>query len=174
MDKRSDLWAFGVVLTEMLTGRQVFAGETVSNVLASVLKDEPDWTTLPPNTPAPIQRLLRRCLVKDRKRRLADAADAALEIDDALTTAGAESPVRSATASRPTIPRVIWVLASGALAAAAAFATSALMRSAPPPALQTSRFVETPPAAQALAISGFNRDLAIAPDGSYMVYIAGP
>jgi eukaryotic-like serine/threonine-protein kinase len=174
VDKRSDLWAFGVVLTEMLTGRQVFAGETVSHVLASVLKDEPDWTTLPPNTPAPIQRLLRRCLVKDRKRRFADAADAALEIDDALTTAGAESPVRSATASRPTIPRVIWALASGALAAAAAFATWALMRSALPPALQTSRFVETPPAAQALAISGFNRDLAIAPDGSYMVYIAGP
>ena len=135
VDKRSDLWAFGVVLTEMLTGRQVFAGDTVSHVLASVLKDEPDWTTLPPNTPAPIQRLLRRCLVKDRKRRFADAADAALEIDDALTTAGAESPVRSATASRPTIPRVIWALASGALAAAAAFATSALMRSAPPPAL---------------------------------------
>ena len=94
VDKRSDLWAFGVVLTEMLTGRPVFAGETVSHVLASVLKDEPDWTTLPSNTPAPIHRLLRRCLVKDRKRRLADAADATLEIDDALTTASAESPVR--------------------------------------------------------------------------------
>ena len=99
VDKRSDLWAFGVVLTEMLTGRQVFAGETVSHVLASVLKDEPDWTTLPPNTPAPIRRLLRRCLVKDRKRRFADAADATLEIDDALNTARAESPVRAATAS---------------------------------------------------------------------------
>ena len=87
VDKRSDLWAFGVVLTEMLTGRQVFAGETASHVLASVLKDEPDWSTLPSNTPAPIHRLLRRCLVKDRKRRFADAADATLEIDDALTTA---------------------------------------------------------------------------------------
>ena len=61
---------------------------------------------------------------------------------------------------------MIWALASGALAAAAAFATSALMRSTPPPALQTSRFVETPPAAQALAISSLNRDLAIAPDGA--------
>ena len=175
LDKRSDLWAFGVVLTEMLTGRRVFAGETASHVLASVLKDEPDWTTLPPNTPAPIRRLLRRCLVKDRKRRFADAADAALEIDDALTTAGVESPVRAATASRPTIPTVLGALAGVALvAAAAAFATSALMRSAPPPVLQTSRFVETPPAAQALTISSFNRDLAIAPDGSHMVYMAGP
>ena len=172
VDKRSDLWAFGVVLTEMLTGRQVFAGETVSHVLASVLKDEPDWTALPPNTPAPIHRLLRRCLVKDRKRRIADAADAALEIDDALTPAGTESPVRAATPLRPTIPTVIWALAAGVLVAAvAALATSALMQPAPLPALQTSRFVETPPAAQALASDGFNRDLAIAPDGSYMVYI---
>jgi serine/threonine protein kinase len=120
VDKRSDLWAFGVVLTEMLTGRQVFAGETVSHVLASVLKDEPDWTTLPPNTPAPIQRLLRRCLVKDRKRRFADAADAALEIDDALATSSAESPVRAATASRPTIPTVLGALAAVALVAAVA------------------------------------------------------
>jgi serine/threonine-protein kinase len=154
----------------MLTGRQVFAGETVSHVLASALKDEPDWTTLPPNTPAPIHRLLRRCLVKDRKRRLADAADATLEIDDALTTAGAESPVRAATASRRTIPTWLWALAAGALAAAA---TSALMRPAPPAALQASRFVVTPPAAQALVVGGFNRDLAISPDGSHLVYTAG-
>jgi serine/threonine protein kinase len=83
VDKRSDLWAFGVVLLEMLTGRQVFRGETVSHVLASVLKDEPDWTALPPRTPVPIRTLLRRSLENDRKRRLADAADARLEIEEA-------------------------------------------------------------------------------------------
>ena len=85
VDKRSDLWAFGVVLLEMLTGRQVFKGETVSHVIAAVLKDEPDWSALPPDTPVSIRRLLRRCLEKDRKRRCESAADARLEMDDALT-----------------------------------------------------------------------------------------
>ena len=84
VDKRSDLWAFGVVLMEMLTGRQVFKGETVSHVIAAVLKDDPDWAALPPSTPEPARRLLRRCLEKDRKRRCDSAADARLEIDDAL------------------------------------------------------------------------------------------
>ena len=92
-DKRSDLWAFGVVLFEMLTGRSVFAGETMSHVLAAVLTAEPDWTTLPAETPAPIRKLLRRCLEKDRKRRLESAADARLEIDDALSPSPPEAGV---------------------------------------------------------------------------------
>lgn len=92
VDRRSDLWAFGVVLLEMLTGRQVFRGETVSHVLAAVLKDEPDWPSLPPDTPASIRKLLRRCLEKDRKRRLDSAADARLEIEDALSAAPGDVP----------------------------------------------------------------------------------
>src|SRR5439155_16039933 len=76
VDKRSDLWSFGVVVLEMLTGQPVFTGETVSHVLASVLKSDPDWTTLPASTPPALRRLLRRCLEKDRKRRLDSAAAA--------------------------------------------------------------------------------------------------
>jgi serine/threonine protein kinase len=86
IDKRADIWSFGVVLFEMLTGRITFAGDTISDTLASVLKTDPDWSALPPHTPATIRKLLRRCLERDRKRRLHDIADARLEIDDALTS----------------------------------------------------------------------------------------
>jgi Tol biopolymer transport system component len=116
-DKRSDLWSFGVVLLEMLTGRQIFEGETVSHVLASVLKDTPDWTRLPANTPASIRTLLRRCLERDRRRRLADAADARLDIEDAL--AGG----REGDAARPAPTRLrtlAWPLAFTAAAVVAA------------------------------------------------------
>ena len=83
-DKRSDIWAFGCVLFEMLTGTRAFAGDDVTEVLASVIRSEPDWKALPAATPAAIGRLLRRCLQKDRTRRLADIADARLEIDEAI------------------------------------------------------------------------------------------
>jgi serine/threonine protein kinase len=75
-DKRADIWALGCVLYEMVTGRRAFSGEDVAETLAHILTKEPDWTALPASTPAPIRRLLRRCLEKDRRRRLADAADA--------------------------------------------------------------------------------------------------
>jgi Tol biopolymer transport system component len=83
VDKRADVWAFGVVFYEMLTGRRTFAEDTVSDTLAAVLKTDPDWNALPPDTPESIRRLLRRCLQRDRKRRLRDIGDALIEIDDA-------------------------------------------------------------------------------------------
>jgi eukaryotic-like serine/threonine-protein kinase len=86
VDKRTDIWAFGCLLYELLTGRAPFAGETLSDTIARILEREPEWRLLPSATPANIQRLLQRCLQKDPKQRLHDIADARIELDEALTT----------------------------------------------------------------------------------------
>jgi len=86
VDKRTDVWAFGCVLFEMLTGRTAFARDTVSDTMAAILEREPDWTNVPAGTPQTVVRLLRRCLEKDPNRRLHDIADARIEIDDAIAS----------------------------------------------------------------------------------------
>ena len=100
VDKRTDIWAFGCVLYEMLTGRPVFGGRTVTDVLAAILEREPDWKLLPDSAPAGLQRLIRRCLAKDPKTRLHDIADARLEIDDARTGTQQEHECRESTADQ--------------------------------------------------------------------------
>ena len=85
VDGRSDIWAFGCLLYEMLTAKRAFPGVAVADTLGAVMRGEPDWTALPAGTPPPLRTLLRRCLEKDRARRLADIGDARLEVDDLLT-----------------------------------------------------------------------------------------
>jgi serine/threonine protein kinase len=80
-DKRSDLWAFGCVLYEMLTGRRAFDGDDMTDVLGAVVRLEPDWTALPPDVPPPTRTLLQRCLVKDRRQRVADVAAVRFVLD---------------------------------------------------------------------------------------------
>jgi eukaryotic-like serine/threonine-protein kinase len=89
VDKRADIWAFGCVLYELVTGRRPFRGGSIAEIMASVLKTEPDWQPLPDETPAKVRDLLRRCLQKDLSRRLSDIADARKDIDNALV-----APVR--------------------------------------------------------------------------------
>ena len=163
VDKRADVWAFGVVLYEMLTGQRLFTGATVSDTIAAVLTREPEWTTLPPGTPPPIRKLLRRCLEKDRKRRLADAADARLEIDDALTGPAADAP--SATVLPATRARLPWALVATLSVALAAglFAWAPWRPMVAPPEMRLD--IITPGSDDA---SSF----ALSPDGRQVVYLA--
>ena len=82
VDRRADIWAFGVVLYEMLSGQRAFEGEDISVTLASVIKEEVSWPALPADLPEPIRRLLRRCLEKDPRRRLRDIGEARLTLED--------------------------------------------------------------------------------------------
>jgi serine/threonine protein kinase len=102
LDKRTDIWSFGCVLYEMLTGRVSFAGETVSDSIAAILGREPDWTDLPDTTPPAIQRLLQRCLEKDSTKRLRDIGDVRLEIEHAL--AELRSPTARGATADPARP----------------------------------------------------------------------
>jgi len=169
VDKRADVWAFGVVLYEMLTGQRLFTGATVSDTIAAVLKVEPDWTTLPTGTPTAIRRLLRRCLEKDRKRRLTDAGAARLEIDDALTASPtADGAVASGTSAATPRGRLAWMVAAAAVLVAAAMALPALryLRETPTPAPPETRLEIVTPAASDLV------SFAVSPDGRQIVFVA--
>jgi serine/threonine-protein kinase len=169
IDKRSDLWAFGVVLLEMLTGRQTFGGETVSHVLAAVLKDEPDWTALPPNTPASIRKLLRRCLEKDRKRRLDSASGARLEIDDAMSPSAAEASY-SATAPRSAWSALPWAVA-GALALGLALVTAFYVPWLPPLPIMPVRLSTELGADVSMRIDQ-GASAILSPDGTTLAFVA--
>jgi len=164
VDRRADIWAFGAVLYEMLTGRRAFDGEDVSLALSAVLQREPDWSALPAALPLALSACLRRCLKKDPKQRLHDIADARIVIDDVI--AGRELDERPAPAT--VVARrggvLPWAIA-GALALLLAVSV-ATRPSAPPAAMARSLEVALPP--------GYLLDPeavpAIAPDGSALVF----
>jgi Tol biopolymer transport system component len=162
-DKRSDIWSFGVVLYEMLTGSQLFGGATVSDSLAAVLKTDPDWSALPSNTSPAIRRLLRRCLERDRDRRLADIADARLEIDEALA---APAP---ATAPSMAVRGRGWMAAFG-LAALAALALAFVHFREASPEAPVLRSTILPPESTEWDFSNGRGLPALSPDGRRIVF----
>ena len=170
VDRRADIWAFGVVLYEMLTGKQAFPGETVSDTLAALLKTEPDWSALPADTPAQVLRLLRRCLQKDPRQRLQSIADARLEIEEALA-APAAPEVAGAPAARPqpawrrALPWAAGLLAGALITVVAAW----LLRPAPAPP-EVSRFSETVGPNLTIALSELPT-VAISADGSRIALV---
>ncbi len=174
VDKRADIWAFGVVLYEMLTGRQAFGGTDVSLTLAAVLRQEMDWTELPSETPHSIRRLLRRCLQRDHRRRLPEIGTARLEIDEADAAPDASpvataAPVATAFRQRP-------LVASAALALAllvGGLGVWTTTRFEPSPA-DVVRLTIVPPESAPLSFFRLGHDLAVAPDGSFVVYHSGP
>ncbi len=132
VDKRADIWAFGCVLFEMLTGKRAFPGEDVTDTIVSVLSKEPEWSALPSPTSASVRSLLRRCLDKDPKQRLRDIGEARLALDGAFET-GASQP--AAATSSPS-GRLAWM-------AALAVAVVVIVAMAVP---TVRHFRETPPA----------------------------
>jgi serine/threonine protein kinase/Tol biopolymer transport system component len=177
VDKRTDIWAFGCVLYEMLAGRKAFAGETVSDTIAAILEREPDWSALPATTPPSIRRLLQRSLAKDPKRRLRDISHARIEIED-----GAHEPVTADVASGSIesqrrgllAPRTVWRLAAAAAVLVALGAAAGVMWSpvrTTPPRSPLERLMITLPAAQAVEKGRFP-PVALSPDGKLLVYAA--
>ena len=170
VDQRADVWAFGAVLYEMLAGKSAFSGDDVSDMLVSVIRDEPDWSALPEGTPAGARQALRLCLQKDPRRRVRDisairlAIDGALELDDrsALVPAAVSPAQRAPIWRRATR----WAIAPLLASLATGIAVYGL-RSAPSPGV--SRFViATPPDAPVQGL--LNSSVAISRDGARVVY----
>jgi serine/threonine-protein kinase len=161
VDKRADIWAFGVVLYEMLTGRRLFAGETISDTLVAVLKEEPDWERVP----AKAQRLLRSCLEKDPKRRLRDIGDAWRSLEDAPA-----SMLQSRASTSNYRRRLTWAV-HGALVLAVIVLGAMVWRATRPPDRSLVRLdVDLGPDVSLSSFAG--ADAIISPDGTRLVYVS--
>jgi Tol biopolymer transport system component len=176
LDKRTDIWSFGCVLYECLTGRQVFHGESATDTLASIIRSEPDWNALPGETPDRTRDLLKRCLQKDPERRLHDIADARLEIEEALAApagSAATAPLDATGDARRARPRLAWGVAGLLAGAAAAILAGRALR--PAPAHESPapiRSVLPLPADTRLLAAEIRPSMAFSPDGSRLVFRA--
>ena len=169
VDRRTDVWALGCVLFEMITGRRAFDGPTATDTLVAILEREPDWALLPANTPPVIRRLLRRCLEKELRRRLRDVGDARLELEDAAIPTGSVEPVLGTSAPRRSFR---WILGLTAVLGVAAVASALMLffRADEPRVGGEVQFAVTLPAGERLGATDFPA-LAISPDGRFIAYV---
>ena len=170
IDKRTDIWAFGCVLYEMVAGRVAFPGKTISDTIAAILEREPAWDALPDATPAAVSRLLRRCLEKDPKRRLRDAGDLRIDVEEALAgpaqvELGPHKPV--AVTRREAIGALV-----GATIGAAAVGGVAISRDRGTTPRQLTRFGLQIP--EGMFSASANTRIAISRDGAYLACNPGP
>ncbi len=165
VDRRADIWAFGCVLYEMLTGKMAFRGETVTDTLAAVIRADPDWSQLPATTPIRVRVLLQRCLQKDPKQRLQAIGDARISLEEVLS--GAADPTLAASAARPATQRWLWPGVAVVFAVLAIGGLLAFLDLRPKtPAGQAMRF-EIPLPEGVRAGGG----LALSPDGHKLAFI---
>jgi eukaryotic-like serine/threonine-protein kinase len=127
VDRRADIWAFGCVLYELLTGRRIFQGETVTDVLAAVMTRDPEWAALPPAVPPAVRRLLERCLTRDPRRRLRDIGEARVALEDDTVATAPPGPARAP------VPFLVWLAATLVIAAVTGLATWVLRTPGEPP-----------------------------------------
>jgi Tol biopolymer transport system component len=169
VDRRADIWAFGAVLYEMLAGRKAFEGETVSDTLAAVLKTDPDWSRLPATTPPNVRKVLKKCLERDREKRLHDIADARIELDEKgeAPSAAIAAPTRRGPAAW--IPWAVALLALAGLAAALATRRGPSSASADR-AVRAS--IPSPKTARMTFEGAYSGSLALSPDGKSLVFTA--
>jgi len=168
LDARTDIWSFGCVLYEALTGKVTFRGNTSTEILAAVVEREPDWTALPQSTPLPVQSLLKRCLRKDPNRRLRDIGDARIELEDLLV-----SPPQDDATPKPAMTRRTAISAlSGAAAGAAAMGVFAIGRYRGGAHRNLTQFAVMPPD-NGVFTPSFNKRVAISPDGTHIAFNSG-
>ena len=166
LDRRTDIWAFGCVLYEMLSGRRAFGGENITDIIAAIVTREPDWSKLPGATPAGVHRLLRRCLEKDPKDRLRDIGDSPILTETPAVVAPPPVTVRQSR------PRFAALGATALLAALAAAAGVWLITRRPPsPAPPLMRFAVNLPTGEGLSGSASGHLFALSPDGARVAYV---
>lgn len=177
VDRRTDIWAFGAVLYEMLTRKQAFAGETISDTLAAVIRAEPDWSVIPQDVSRSIVQLLRRCLTKDPNQRLRDIGEARIALERVLAGTAEDSPMSTHVTAQPAArwrSGLPWVIAATGVILAAVALSSPFWRAkrdAPKNVMQLS--VALPENLAGVFDPNPGCPFAISPDGSQIVFVGG-